>query len=46
MKVKGPWGWSVKHIISVEVLSWMNQGFIIKHLREGLELVEDPEYPT
>lgn len=32
MKVKGPWGWSGKHIISVEVLGWMNQGFIIKHL--------------
>lgn len=46
MKVKGPWGWSVKHIISVKVLSWMNRGFIIKHLREGLELVEDPEYPA
>lgn len=40
MKVKGPWGWSVKHIISVKVLVWMNQSFIIKHLWDDLEPVE------
>lgn len=38
MKVKGPKGWSGNHIISVKLLGWMNQGFLIKHL-EGLELV-------
>lgn len=32
MKVKGPQGWSAKHIISVKVLRWTDQGFIIKHL--------------
>lgn len=38
MKVKGPKGWSGKHIISVKLLGWMNQSFIIKHLQESFEL--------
>lgn len=46
MKVKGPWGWTVKHIISVKLLDWMNQSIIIKHLWEGLELVEACAQPT
>lgn len=33
MKVKGPWGWSGKHIISVTERGWMNRAFIIKHLQ-------------
>lgn len=33
MKVKGPWGWSGKHIISVIERGWMNRAFIIKHLQ-------------
>lgn len=39
MKVEGPKGWSGKHIISVQLLGWMNESFIIKHLRESLELL-------
>lgn len=39
MKVKGPKGWSGKNIISVKLLGWMNQRFIIKHLQQSLELV-------
>lgn len=38
MNVKGPEGWSGKHIILVRLLGWMNQGFIIKHLQESPEL--------
>lgn len=46
MKVKGPWGWPVKHIISVKLLDWMNQHIFIKHLWEDLELVEACAHPT
>lgn len=38
MKVKGPQGWSVKHIISVN--GWtglMDQGLIIKHLEKRVQ---------
>lgn len=42
MKVKGPWGWSVEHIIPVEVLVWMNQDFLLLNTYRGPKAAAEP----